>query len=335
MVYTGAPRATPVEISIVDYDAETVRESLNATPLDCKVLVNPTTVTWVNVNGVHDAKVIEEIGTIAGLHPLVMEDIVNPNQRPKFEAYDTYAFIELYMVHERQNGSFEIEQVSMVVGPRFVLSFQEFAGEVFAPVIDRIRTGKGNIRKLGADYLAYVLIDTIVDHYFHIVERVTDRMDEIESALLANTHNGGLVTINDVKRDVLHLRRAIWPLREVLGAMERDEDKLFDKKTRIFLRDVHDHIIQVIEILETQRDFLASLTDLYLSRQNQRMNEIMKFLTVVGTIFIPLTFIVGVYGMNFDYMPELRWKLSYPLVLVGMTGIATALIIYFKRKQWL
>ncbi len=335
MEYTGAPRTAPAEISIVDYDADTVRESLNATTADCQILVNPATVTWVNVNGVHDAKVIEAIGTIAGLHPLVMEDIVNPNQRPKFEAYDTYAFIELYMVHQRQNGSFEIEQVSMVVGPRYVLSFQEFANDVFAPVIERIRTGKGNIRKQGSDYLAYVLIDTVVDHYFHIVERVTDRMDEIESALLADTHDGGLVTINNVKRDVLHLRRAIWPLREVLAVMERDEDKLFDKKTRIYLRDVHDHIIQVIEILETQRDFLASLTDLYLSRQNQRMNEIMKFLTIVGTIFIPLTFIVGLYGMNFDFMPELRWKFGYPLVLAGMLGLSVALVVYFKNKKWL
>ncbi len=335
MVYTGAPRTAPAEISIVDYDASAVRESLHATPPDCQVLTNAATVTWVNVNGVHDATIIEAIGTIAGLHPLVMEDIVNPNQRPKFEAYDTYAFIELYMVHDREDHSFEIEQVSLVVGPRYVLSFQEFAGDVFAPVVDRIRSGKGNIRKHGADYLAYVLIDTIVDHYFHIVERVTDRMDEIESALLADTHDGGLFTINDVKRDVLHLRRAIWPLREVLGAMERDEDRLFDKKTRIYLRDVHDHIIQVIEILETQRDFLASLTDLYLSRQNQRMNEIMKFLTVVGTIFIPLTFIVGLYGMNFEYMPELHSRLGYPLVLAGMAATALALIVYFRHKKWL
>ncbi len=335
MVYTGSPRTTPAEISIIDYDAETVHETLQASPPDCHVLVNKATVTWVNVDGVHDAPVIEAIGAIAGLHPLVMEDIVNPNQRPKFESYDTYAFIELYMVHERENGTFEIEQVSMVVGPRYVLSFQEFSGDVFAPVIERIRTGKGNIRKQGADYLAYVLIDTVVDHYFHIVERVTDRMDEIESALLADTHDGGLVAINNVKRDVLHLRRAIWPLREVLAVMERDEDRLFDKKTRVYLRDVHDHIIQVIEILETQRDFLASLTDLYLSRQNQRMNEIMKFLTIVGTIFIPLTFIVGLYGMNFDHMPELRWKLGYPIVLAGMAGIAIALVVYFRHKKWL
>ncbi|MEZ4702719.1 MAG: magnesium/cobalt transporter CorA [Rhodothermales bacterium] len=335
LVYTGAPRTEQVQISVIDYDAEAVREKPDANTADCIPVASPATVTWVNVNGVHDATVIEAIGRMAGLHPLVMEDIVNTGQRPKFESYETYAFIELYMLHERKDQAIDIEQVSLVVGKGFVISFQEYEGDVFTPVIERIRNGKGNIRKMGADYLAYVLVDTIVDHYFHVVELAGEKMDAIESQLLLDAHDEVLYTINDLKREVLHLRRAIWPMREVVAAMDRNEDRLFDKKTRIYLRDVYDHVVQVIEMLESQRDALASLTELYLSTQSQRMNEVMKFLTIIGTIFIPLTFVVGIYGMNFDHMPELHWMFGYPVVMGIMAVMALGLVLYFKRKKWL
>jgi magnesium transporter len=319
---------------VIDYDADGVRETRDAHVEDCLVLRKPSTITWVRVDGVHDASIVEAVGNVAGLHPLVMEDIVNTSQRPKYDVYDGYGFIELYMLYDRAEGV-EVEQVSLILGAGYVLTFQEVDGGVFAPVIDRIKSGKGNIRKYGADYLAYVIVDTIVDHYFHVLESLGERIDAIEAGLLARSGSEALVTINEAKRDILHLRRAIWPVREVLSEMERNEDRLFAEETRVYLRDVYDHVVQVIELLETQRDFLASLTDLYLSSQSQRMNEVMRFLTVVGTIFIPLTFIVGLYGMNFADMPELHWRYGYPAVLGIMAVIGIGMVFYFKKRRWL
>ncbi len=335
LVFTAEEISASVDIGIINFNELEFEEQHGVAVADCKGLNEQRTTTWVNVNGVHDVDVIEELGTLVGLHPLIMEDLVNLDQRPKIEDFEEYLFIVMKMLHYDRDNNLEVEHVSLVIGKTFVISFQEYAGDVFEPIRQRLRTSKGRIRKKGADFLAYALIDTVVDHYFSVIEEIGELIDTIEEQLLTDTDKTILLRINRLKREVILLRKSIWPLREVISGLLRSESTIFEDKTLIFLRDVYDHTIQVAEMVETFRDLLSSLTDLYMSSLSQKMNEVMQFLTIVGTIFIPLSFLTGVYGMNFDNMPELHWTLGYPLLMVLMMIVSGMLLLYFRRKKWL
>jgi magnesium transporter len=293
-------------------------------------------VTWINVEGLHDVANIQKLGDCYGFHPLILEDILNTDQRPKIEDFDAYLYIVLKMLHNGESTQTVAEQISLILGPNYVISFQEgIEGDVFNSIRERIRTGKGRIRSMGADYLAYSLIDAIVDNYFVIIEKMGERIEDLEDELVKDPVTRTLHEIHTLKREMIFLRKAVWPLREVINFLERGESSLIKGSTAIYLRDVYDHTIQVIDAIETSRDMLSGMLDIYLSSISNRMNEIMKFLTIIGTIFIPLTFIVGVYGMNFEHMPELKWRWGYFGLWGVMAGLAVFMLFYFRKKKWL
>ncbi len=335
VVYTGEARSEDVSLSLINYDAQHCDEKHEISIDAVEGIENKSIVSWINVNGIHDVEVIKQLGERIALHPLVMEDLVNVRQRPKLEDFDDHLFIVLKMLYYKDGDTLNIEQVSLIVGDTFVISFQEYAGDVFDPIRKRLRDGKGRIRKMGADYLAYALIDTIVDHYFVVIEKMGEHIELLEEQLLENPTRDLLLRINGLKREAILIRKSIWPLREVVSTLQRSESPLIKKKTEVFLRDVYDHTVQVVDMVETYRDLLASLTDLYMSSLSQKMNEVMQFLTIVGAIFIPLTFIAGVYGMNFDHMPELHFSYGYPAIMALMLAVGISSLIYFKRKKWL
>jgi magnesium transporter len=291
-------------------------------------------ITWLHVIGLGNFDVLRVVGEAYGLHPLVLEDIINTEQRPKFEDLDTYVHIGLKTLALEHGDEIEIEQASVVLGHGWVLSFEERLDEVFGPVRARLLAGRGRIRSLGADYLAHALIDTIVDRYFVVVEELADRIENIEAEVLGHTDPGTLRDLQSIKTGLLFLRRAVWPLREVISALSRGGTDLVQQSTRIYFDDIYEHIIQIVDTVETLREMASSLVDIYLSSASNRMNEIMKVLTVISTIFMPLTFIAGVYGMNFHFMPEIPWRWGYPVTLVVMFAIAGLMLAYFKRRRW-
>jgi magnesium transporter len=303
---------------------------------ECFPFKDKPTVTWINIDGIQRIDVIEKIGKHFNLHPLALEDIVNTGQRPKMEDFVDYIFVVLKMLYyDEKKREPNAEQLSLVLGPNWVISFQENEGDVFDPIRERIRADKGRIRKMGADYLIYALIDAVVDNYFIILEKIGEKIEEIEDELVANPSPETLQAIHNLKRQMIFLRKSVWPLREVISRLERWESQLINKSTYIYLRDVYDHTIQVIDAIETFRDMLSGMLDIYLSSVSNRMNEVMKVLTIIATIFIPLTLVAGLYGMNFKYMPELEWPWGYPLVLFVMFTIGVLMLIYFRKKKWL
>jgi magnesium transporter len=303
---------------------------------ECFPFKDKPTVTWINIDGIQRIDVIEKIGKHFNLHPLALEDIVNTGQRPKMEDFVDYIFVVLKMLYyDEKERETKAEQLSLVLGPNWVISFQENEGDVFDPIRERIRADKGRIRKMGADYLVYALIDAVVDNYFIILEKIGEKIEEIEDELVANPAPETLQAIHNLKRQMIFLRKSVWPLREVISRLERWESQLINKSTDIYLRDVYDHTIQVIDAIETFRDMLSGMLDIYLSSVSNRMNEVMKVLTIIATIFIPLTLVAGLYGMNFRYMPELEWPWGYPLVLFFMFAIGVLMLIYFRKKKWL
>ncbi|MDY6840892.1 MAG: magnesium/cobalt transporter CorA, partial [Pseudomonadota bacterium] len=276
------------------------------------------------------------LGKCLNLHPLTLEDIVNTDHRPKIEEFPEYIYMVLKMISYNEAANrVEIEHVSLVLGETYVVSFQEKDGDVFDTVRERLRTTKGRIRSMKADYLAYALMDAVVDNYFLAVERIGDRIEDLDDQILANPKPDDMQQLHRLKRDILSLRKAVWPLREEIGALDKSESPLIRPETKVFLRDLYDHAIQIIDMVETFRDILGTVHDTFLSSMNNRMNEVMKILTIIATTFIPLTFIVGVYGMNFEYMPELKWKWGYFLVLGVMLVIGLGMIGYFQKKKWL
>jgi len=336
LVHVGERKVETARITVIDYDGTSVFEKEVASAEECFRFRETSTVTWINVDGVHDAAVIEKLGTHFGLHPLILEDIMTTSQRPKMEDLGDYVYLVLQMAEFGTNdGKIAMEQMSLVFGKNFVLSFQEEPGDTFDPVRERIRKGKGRIRKMGPDYLAYALLDAVVDDYFIVLERLGERIECLEDELVADPRRQTLNTIHELKREMLLLRKSIWPLREAISRLERAESPLVMKETGIFLRDVYDHVIQIIDNIETYRDMLSGMLDIYLSSLSNRMNEVMKFLTIIGTIFIPLTFLAGVYGMNFKFMPELGWRWGYFLIWGVMVAVGVSLLVYFKRKKWL
>lgn len=336
-----APEAA-VRYHVLDYGEDRLEERELDAPEEAFPFRDTPTVSWLNVDGVHDVGSLLTLGEHYQLHPLVVEDIANPGQRPKVEDYGEYLYLVLRMLtYDEDRLEVVDEQVSLVLGSNHVISFQERPGDVFDPVRARLRTDGSQLRREGADYLAYRLMDSVVDHYFVVLEKLGDRLDDLEAELIEEPDRETLQEIYRMKRELLFVRKSVWPLREVLGGLQRGESELIGESTRTYLRDVYDHTIQAVDTTETFRDILAGMLDTYLSSLSNRMNEVMKLLTIIATIFIPLTFIAGVYGMNFDpgssplNMPELGWYWGYPATLLLMLLVAGVMVVYFRRRGWL
>ncbi len=336
LIFTGKQHADKVRIDIIDYDPGQINE-LNTENIEhCFPYKDSPTNTWIDIKGVHDADQISKVGEHFDIHPLVLEDILNTNQRPKIEVFDHYIFIVLRMLsYNEEKNIVDSEQVSFIIGRNYVISLQEKEDDIFEPLRERLRKGKGRIRTMGADYLAYAILDVITDNYFLMLEKLGEQMEAFEEKLLKGPDQETLKQLYVLKRENLLLRKSVWPLREVIMQLERSESPLIKKKTSPFLRDLYDHIIQIIDTVETHRDMTAGLIELYLTSNSSRMNEIMKVLTIIATIFIPLTFIAGVYGMNFANMPELEWPWAYFALLLVMLVIGAGMLLYFRKKKWL
>ena len=336
LVHIGERKAEFVRITVIDYNEQNFQEKEVSAVEECLPFKATPTVTWINIDGLHKIELIEKLGKEFDLHPLILEDILNTGQRPKFEDLGNNIFIVLKMLsYSDEKQTIQSEQVSLVVGPNFVISFQESVGDVFEQIRDRIRNSKGRIRKTGSDYLTYVLLDAIVDNYFLILEKFGEKIEYMGEELVAEPTEKTLQQIHSLKREMIFLRKSVWPLRELISSLERSESSLIKESTGIYLRDVYDHTIQVIDTVETFRDMVSGMLDIYLSSISNKMNAVMKVLTIIATIFIPLTFIAGIYGMNFKYMPELEWRWAYPGIWLIIAVIAICMLIFFRRKKWL
>lgn len=336
LVYTGEKKVESVRITVIDYDEQHCDEKQIRSVEECFPFKATPTVTWVNIDGLHDIEVIEKLGKAFDFHPLILEDVVSTRQRPKFEDYEKDIFVVLKMLsYNDEQRVVEAEQVSLILGSNFVISFQERVGDVFDSVRDRLRNAKGRIRRQGADYLAYSLLDAIVDSYFAILEKVGDKIELLEDELVSDPDEKTLQGIYRLKREMISLRRSVWPLRELINGVQRSESALICESTGVYLRDVYDHTIQIIDTIESFRDVVSGMLDTYLSSISNRMNAVMKVLTIIATLFIPLTFVAGIYGMNFEHMPELKWRYGYAAVWAVMLVMAVFMLAYFRRKKWL
>ena len=337
LVHIGEKLSETTKITLIDYNGDYLAEKNIQNMDELLAVKDKPTVSWIHIDGIHDTRVLEQLGAVFGLHPLILEDILNTDQRPKMEDLGDYIFIVLKRFCNicDQNNDITSEQISVILGPNYVISLQEKEEDILNPIRDRIRTGKGRIRKAGADYLAYSIIDIILDSYFSILETLGEEIDLEEEALLSNPAGRTLQAIQHLKRDMIFLRKSVWPLRETISALERSESPLIQESTGIYLKDIYDHAIQVLDTVETYRDMLSGMIDIYLSSLSNRMNQVMKVLTVIATIFMPMTFLAGVYGMNFKHFPELEWRWSYPLFWTVNLAIAVVMLILFKRKKWL
>jgi magnesium transporter len=337
VIHTGHRRVEKPVVRVIRYGPSGLEEEpWDEIPSELPVPARGDGVLWVNVIGLHDTVLLEELGEAMGFHPLAMEDVAHVGQRPKFEEYEDHLFLLVHMLSLHDEArQINDEQVSFMVGPGYLFSFQEAAGDVFDPVRDRLRAGKGRIRVRGSDYLAYALLDALVDSYFHIVERLGEWTEELERRVLDSRSEDTMHQIHELKRELLLLRRSTWPIREITSAFVRSESELVDPSTKIYLRDVHDHSYQLMDTVEILRDVASGVRDLYLSNVSNRTNEVMKVLTIMASIFIPLTFVAGVYGMNFEHMPELAVPWAYPAVLLGMLGAALGMLALFRWKEWI
>ena len=326
----------PVSMELFTYNEQQFEENSSATLQDLVDKSSSKDVKWFNINGLHDGNLLQSVADQFNIHPLALEDITHTYQRPKLDDYGDYLYLVLKMItYNPQTREIFTEQVSILLLESTVISFQEREGDVFASIRERIRTAKGRLRKMGSDYLAYALMDVIVDTYFEILENIGEHLQKIEEELMLHPTPKTLQDIHHVKREVLYLFNSLWPLRQLLSSFQQNESKLIQKSTRFYLRDVYDHIMQVIDTIESLRDVASGMLDIYLSTVNNRMNEVMKVLTVMASIFIPLTFIAGIYGMNFDHMPELHWKYAYFFVLGIMGLMAFIMLALFRYKKWL
>jgi len=340
LVHSGARKVDEVRLRILDYEEGRLDERRVESVEELFGFRDSGSVSWINVDGLHDVELVRELTDHFGLHPIVQEDIVQVGQRSKVEEYDEYLYVVVPMLSwvDGENGAtghVEEEQLSLLLGPRFVLTFQERYGDVFEPVRERIRSSNRRIRSRGPDYLAYALIDAVVDRYFHVLERMGERTEELELKVLDDPEPETMTRLHTLKREMLVLRRAAWPVRDTVNGLIRGESPLLEDPTRVFLRDVYDHAVQTIDTLESLREVVSSTIDLYLSHVGHKQNEIMKVLTVMASIFIPLTFLAGIYGMNFEWMPELGVRWAYPVLLGVMLTIGLGMVAYFYRKGWL
>lgn len=336
LIYVGDKTDEPVRISVLTFTEEDVHERTEVPVEAVFQHEDAGTVTWINVSGIHDMAVMDAIGKRFRLHPLVLEDLVNTQHRVKIDEYENYLFIVLKMIFaEPGDAQLQFEHICIILGRGFLISFQEREGDVFASVRERIRKGKSRIRKSGAGYLAYALMDTVIDHYFLVLEQIGDDIEILQQEAFERPNKKTLAAIHAARRQVVILRKSIWPLREMMSGLLRGESELIEGHVMIYLQDVYDHVIQVMDTVETYRDLLTDVLDSYMSSVSQKMNEIMKVLTVIATLFIPLTFFAGVYGMNFTYMPELGWRYGYPVFWILTVVVFVAMVVWFKTRKWL
>jgi magnesium transporter len=336
LVYTGEKKHLAAKITVTRYNEQAIVERQSDSFTECEIVADPSEVIWINVTGTSRVKDLEKLGECFKIHPLVLEDILEEGQRPKVEDYDDYLYIVLNSIRPVSEGEeLAAEEISLVLGPHYLLSFYAGDDDIYAPVRERLLQAKGRIRKLGADYLAYSLIDLVVDSYFIELEKFGDQIESLEDEVVANPSPQTLREVHRFKNDMIMLRKSLWPLREVIARLERRESPLISENLSNYFRDVYDHTIIAIDTVETYRDILSGMLDIYLSSMSNRLNQIMKVLTVIATIFMPLTFITSLYGMNFKNMPELQWEYGYYGVIGIIVVIALSMLEYFRRKQWL
>ncbi|MBS1636276.1 MAG: magnesium/cobalt transporter CorA [Bacteroidetes bacterium] len=334
LYYTGEETSGAVRITLIEYNETEFFEQEFFDLDECLTHARPDMVKWINVDGIHDVSVIEKIGKIYDIHPLTLEDIVHVDQRPKFEDYDHYVVAIMKMIY--YDTEIHAEQLAIVLLDNLVISFQEpEGGDAFDLIRLRLRQCKGRIRKQGADYLAYALIDALVDYYFTVIEKIGDRIEQIEEEIINEPKSTNLLHLYRLKREMIYLRKQVWPMRDMINNMVRSETALIKESSDIYLRDLNDHVTRIIDTVETYRDLLSGIMDIYLSTNANRMNEIMKVLTIMSSIFIPITFLAGVYGMNFKHMPELETDYGYYVLLGVMAAVVIALLFYFKKKKWI
>lgn len=341
--YIGERRVEDVKITVIDYDDDHA-ETIEITDIEeCKPYLENPSKTWIRVWGLHDLEKLKTIWSYFNLHPLVQEDIVNTSQRPKVEEYEDNLFIILRMLHytDGEHVVLDSEQVAIVLGENYVLSFQESDTPHFAPILERLKVVGSRLRKLGPDYLTYALIDTVVDYYFKVLNELGERLEETEEELIVDPTDNTFHKIHLMRREAIFFRKSVWPLRDMINTVIRDDNRFIDDQIKVYMRDVYDHMVQIIDNIENYREMIIGLHDMYMSHTSNKMNEVMKLLTIIATIFIPLTFIAGIYGMNFNpetspyNMPELSWYWGYPAVWASMVLVAVIMVFYFKRKDWL
>lgn len=336
LVNSGNGIPSQVQISIIDYDAKQCVEKIGADVKQCLACLKSPSMTWIHICGIHDKETIEVLGQQFGLHPLLLEDIMTVGQRSKLDNYkDTLFIVTQMLTYNDEKQQAEDEQVSIVLGTNYVISFVETNKNIFAPVRERLRNPQSRVRQRGSDYLCYSLLDCIVDNYFLILEKIDVKVEFLENELVRMPSPKTLQKIQHSKREITLLRRSVWPMREVISNLRRIDSPLVLDATKLYLHDVYDHTIQAIDTIESFRDLTSGMLDIYLSNISQRMNEIMKVLTIVSTIFVPLTFIASIYGMNFDHMPELHMAWGYYTVLLAMAMVALGMIFFFRKKQWI
>lgn len=334
LIHIGNTYTEKSKITVIRYDENLFEKKEVSYADDLRGEKDKPGKVWINIDGLQDVALLENVGNLFGLHPLILEDILNTNQRPKIEDLTEYLYIVLRNFHHHETDTLYSEQVSIVLGKNFILSFQEKEGALFEPVRERLRSNKGKIRKAGSDYLVHALIDNVVDNYFILLEDMEERIEKLENDLVKQTSPAKLQSIHVLKRELIFLRKSLWPLRETISSLQRSDSPLIDEPNALYFKDIFDHIIAIIDTVDTFRDMLSGMLDVYLSSTSMKLNEVMKVLTIIATIFMPLTFLAGVYGMNFKYMPELEWPWGYFGVWVVMLTIALGMIKFFRRKQW-
>jgi len=336
LIHIGSYFNHKIRLSLIEYDEKTLIEENDVSVDSCLKRIKTPLMTWIQVNGVYDPNIVASIGSRFQLHALILEDVLNTTQRAKLDTYEDQVFLVLRLLkYADETHDLRDEQVSIIFGPNYLISFLETESDFFQPIKERLRHGNNRLRIEKSDYLAYTLLDLIVDQYFVVLEKVDTDLDHLEEELLQNPLPGTMKKIQNAKREMIFLRKSIWPMRDVVSRFLRLEPPLVKTENQIYVRDVYDHLIQTIDIIEGFRDVVAGLMDIYLSNINIRTNEIMKVLTVVSTIFVPLTFITSMYGMNFEFMPELHVKWAYPAILIIMFAMATSMLSYFHSKKWL
>jgi len=340
-IFIGEKVTEKFGLDMVDYDAENLVISTPIRLDEFHLLKDTPSNTWIKVHGLHDAEAVNRFCLGFGLHPLTIEDILHTGQRPKIDHYDDYLFLVINLInYDDKAKEMSMEQVSFVLGPRYLLSFHEKDSDIFNDVLVRLENNKGRTRKMGVDYLLYCLLDRVVDNFFSVLEKIGEEVEELEVELIADPAPETLQSIHSLKREMILLRKSVWPLREVINGLQREETVFMGDSVQVYLKDLYDHTIQVLDTVETFRDIISGMIDIYLSSVSNRMNEVMKVLTIFAVIFIPLTFIAGLYGMNFNTsqspfnMPELNWYFGYPFALLLMAATAIAMLIYFKKKKW-
>jgi magnesium transporter len=334
--FVGERKVEQIEITVMDYDKSSIDFRKVKNVKEIFPYKDSKTISWINIYGLHDQEILEKLGEHFEIHPLVLEDIANTQQRPKIEFLDKYVFFVLKMIwYEGDDDTLKFEQISVLMGRNIILCFQERPRDLFDSIRKRLQDPNGRLRKGEADYLAYRILDVVVDHYFLVLETIETKIEILEDEVFENPSSDSVHKINQLKQDLIFLRKSTWPLRELMASIDREESPFFQKSTYMYIRDVYDHVIHVVDAIDTYRDMLSGLLDVYMSSISNKMNEVMKVLTIIATIFIPLTFFAGIYGMNFEFMPELKWPFAYPFLLGLMIVVAFAMLVYFRRKKWI